>query len=53
MNSEDGNSNWENPLGECLLPVIDIGRGYLQAPLDGFFEEQTLGSRLMCCESRV
>eukprot|EP00913_Durusdinium_trenchii_P014912 g13986.t1 len=43
VNSEDGSSSWENPLTEsCLRPVIDIGRGYLQAPSDGYFEEQKM-----------
>ena len=31
VNSEDGSSTWDNPLTNCLRPVIDIGRGYLQA----------------------
>lgn len=42
VNSEDGSSTWDNPLTNCLRPVIDIGRGYLQAPSDGYFEEQKM-----------
>ncbi|CAJ1349906.1 unnamed protein product [Effrenium voratum] len=43
VNTDDGSSSWENPLIPCLVPVIDIGRGYLQAPFDGYFEEQKMG----------
>jgi len=42
VNAEDGLSTWDNPLSECLRQVISCGRGYLQAPSDGYFEEQKM-----------
>jgi len=42
VNTDDGTSTWENPLANALRVVIDIGRFYLQAPSEGFFEEQKM-----------
>lgn len=40
VDSRSSDTTWENPLAPCLRTIIDIGRQYLRAPRDGFFEEQ-------------
>jgi len=39
--SQSGTSSWENPLSPSLRTIVEIGRLFLRAPADGFFEEQT------------
>jgi len=38
--SESGTTSWENPIADCLRLTIDLGRQYLQAPSETFFEDQ-------------
>lgn len=40
VDADLGTSSWENPLTECLKVIVDIGRRYLAAPTDTFFQEQ-------------
>jgi len=35
-----GSSSWENPLADCLQGIVEIGRQYLRAPSDEFFQDQ-------------
>lgn len=40
IDHDRGASSWENPLVPYLRRVVEIGRGYLAAPTEDFFEEQ-------------
>jgi len=39
--SSTGTSSWVNPLATSLRTIVEIGRLFLRAPTDGFFEEQS------------
>lgn len=40
IDHDRGASSWENPLVPYLRRVVEIGRGYLAAPTEEFFEDQ-------------
>lgn len=40
VDGDSGESSWEHPLTQTLRRVLDIGRVYLRAPTETFFNEQ-------------
>lgn len=38
--TESNTTSWENPIADCLRRTIELGRIYLSAPAETFFEDQ-------------